>query len=138
MQTLLTNLQSPDVHRNIKPQILSAFGDIALAIGDKFEVRGCAGGCVGVRYCPGQRSKPLRSLSRPPLRAAAGRTSAEVLGCPCPPAPAALPGAQKYMQHVVAMLQSAMGLSVQQAADEDAADYNNTLRHGAWRAVGAG
>lgn len=38
MQTLLTNLQSADVHRNIKPQILSAFGDIALAIGDRFEV----------------------------------------------------------------------------------------------------
>jgi len=35
-----TCLQSPDVHRNIKPQILSAFGDIALAIGDRFEVRG--------------------------------------------------------------------------------------------------
>ncbi|KAL4428164.1 hypothetical protein ABPG75_002253 [Micractinium tetrahymenae] len=75
MQTLLTNLQSPDVHRNIKPQILSAFGDIALAIGDRFE---------------------------------------------------------KYLQHVVAMLQSAMRLSVQQqqSSDEDMADYNNLLRHG--------
>ncbi|KAL4433025.1 hypothetical protein ABPG77_006452, partial [Micractinium sp. CCAP 211/92] len=75
--TLLTNLQSQDVHRNIKPQILSAFGDIALAIGDRFE---------------------------------------------------------KYLQHVVAMLQSAMTLSVQQqqqqGADEDVADYNNLLRHG--------
>lgn len=30
-------VQSDAVHRNIKPQILSAFGDIALAIGDKFE-----------------------------------------------------------------------------------------------------
>lgn len=39
LQTLLTNLQSSEVHRNIKPQILSAFGDIALAIGDRFEVR---------------------------------------------------------------------------------------------------
>jgi hypothetical protein len=75
MQTLLTNLQSPDVHRNVKPQILSAFGDIALAIGDRFE---------------------------------------------------------KYLQHVVSMLQSAMQLSVQQqqGADEDLIDYNNLLRHG--------
>lgn len=37
MTALLTNLQSNEVHRNIKPQILSAFGDIALAIEDKFE-----------------------------------------------------------------------------------------------------
>lgn len=75
MQTLLTNLQSSDVHRNIKPQILSAFGDVALAIGDRFE---------------------------------------------------------KYLQHVVTMLQSAMQLSVQQqqSGDEDLADYNNLLRHG--------
>ncbi|KAI3428693.1 hypothetical protein D9Q98_007516 [Chlorella vulgaris] len=75
MQTLLTNLQSADVHRNIKPQILSAFGDIALAIGDRFE---------------------------------------------------------KYLQHVVPMLQSAMVMSVQQqqSGGEDAAEYNNLLRHG--------
>jgi len=63
MAVLLANLQSDAVHRNIKPQILSAFGDVALAIGDKFEaylshcltmlasaqVRGlccrCLGGC---------------------------------------------------------------------------------------------
>jgi hypothetical protein len=30
--------QSDAVHRNIKPQILSAFGDLALAIGDKYEI----------------------------------------------------------------------------------------------------
>lgn len=40
MLLLVQNLQSPEVHRNIKPQILSAFGDVALAIGDKFVVRG--------------------------------------------------------------------------------------------------
>lgn len=38
MLVLLHNLQSNDVHRNIKPQILSCFGDLALAIGDNFEV----------------------------------------------------------------------------------------------------
>ena len=37
MSVLLTNLQSNDVQRNIKPQILSAFGDVAIAIGDAFE-----------------------------------------------------------------------------------------------------
>ena len=37
MTVLLHNLESADVQRNIKPQILSAFGDIALAIGDRFE-----------------------------------------------------------------------------------------------------
>jgi hypothetical protein len=37
MRVLLTNLQSNDVQRNIKPQILSAFGDIAIAVGDAFE-----------------------------------------------------------------------------------------------------
>ena len=37
MSVLLTNLQSNDVQRGIKPQILSAFGDIAIAIGDAFE-----------------------------------------------------------------------------------------------------
>lgn len=39
MILMVRNLQSNEVHRNIKPQILSAFGDIALAIGDKFVVR---------------------------------------------------------------------------------------------------
>lgn len=38
MQILLENLQSDAVNRNVKPQILSAFGDIALAIGDKYEI----------------------------------------------------------------------------------------------------
>lgn len=37
MRILLRNLESNDVQRNIKPQILSAFGDMALAIGDRFE-----------------------------------------------------------------------------------------------------
>ena len=37
MATLLRNLESNDVQRTIKPQILSAFGDVALAIGDRFE-----------------------------------------------------------------------------------------------------
>lgn len=41
MLLLVQDLQSTEVHRNIKPQILSAFGDVALAIGDKFVVRLC-------------------------------------------------------------------------------------------------
>lgn len=38
MTLLLQNLQNNEVHRAIKPHILSAFGDVALAIGDRFEV----------------------------------------------------------------------------------------------------
>ncbi|GAX79827.1 hypothetical protein CEUSTIGMA_g7267.t1 [Chlamydomonas eustigma] len=37
MSLLVVNLGREDVHRNIKPNILSAFGDIALVIGDNFE-----------------------------------------------------------------------------------------------------
>mmetsp|Transcript_36758 Transcript_36758/g.92846 ORF Transcript_36758/g.92846 Transcript_36758/m.92846 type:complete len:881 (-) Transcript_36758:305-2947(-) len=37
MSILITNLGREDVHRTIKPQILSSFGDIALVIGDKFD-----------------------------------------------------------------------------------------------------
>ncbi|KAF9325333.1 karyopherin beta [Linnemannia elongata] len=36
MTTLLQNLQSPVLHRNVKPNILSCFGDIALAIEGQF------------------------------------------------------------------------------------------------------
>ena len=38
MLALLSNLQSDEVDRSIKPQILASFGDLALAIGDRFEV----------------------------------------------------------------------------------------------------
>ena len=37
MQLLVQNLQSPILHRTVKPNILSSFGDVALAISDKFE-----------------------------------------------------------------------------------------------------
>lgn len=37
MQLLIHNLGSNDVHRSIKPQILSTFGDLALVLGDSFE-----------------------------------------------------------------------------------------------------
>ena len=37
MFILLQNLQSTTVSRDLKPQILMAFGDIALALGDRFE-----------------------------------------------------------------------------------------------------
>ena len=37
MQILLSNLQSEDVQRSIKPMILACFSDVALAVNDKFE-----------------------------------------------------------------------------------------------------
>jgi importin subunit beta-1 len=37
MQLLVVNLGSHEVHRSIKPQILSAFGDVALVLGDAYE-----------------------------------------------------------------------------------------------------
>jgi len=37
MSLLIQNLGCEDVHRTIKPQILSAFGDIALVVGEKFD-----------------------------------------------------------------------------------------------------
>ena len=37
MQVLLATLSDPSVDRTIKPQILSAFGDIALAVNERFE-----------------------------------------------------------------------------------------------------
>lgn len=37
MNALLNTLQSPTLHRDVKPVIISCFGDIALAIGSKYE-----------------------------------------------------------------------------------------------------
>ncbi|OZJ04304.1 hypothetical protein BZG36_03160 [Bifiguratus adelaidae] len=37
MNYLIQNLQSPILHRNVKPAILSCFGDIAMAIGGNFD-----------------------------------------------------------------------------------------------------
>lgn len=55
MIALLHNLQDDSVHRAVKPQILSSFGDVAMAIGDRFEsylphvapvLQGAAGMCM--------------------------------------------------------------------------------------------
>ena len=37
MSILLEDLQSPILHRSVKPPILSCFGDIALAVGPGFQ-----------------------------------------------------------------------------------------------------
>ena len=37
MEVLLANLSSNSVHRLVKPQILSVFGDVALAVGPEFK-----------------------------------------------------------------------------------------------------
>lgn len=63
MRILLRNLESNDVQRNIKPQILSAFGDMALAIGDRFEV--CLPPCLHMLQSA-QVRHPFSCLSMAP------------------------------------------------------------------------
>ena len=36
MKILLTNLRDADVHRSVKPHIISVFGDVAMATGKNF------------------------------------------------------------------------------------------------------
>ena len=36
MTILMKNLSNPEVHRDIKPQVLSVFGDVSLSIGSAF------------------------------------------------------------------------------------------------------
>lgn len=37
MHMLMNNLSNPEIHRDVKPQVLSVFGDIALSIGSEFK-----------------------------------------------------------------------------------------------------
>jgi importin subunit beta-1 len=37
MNMLMENLSNPDIHRDVKPQVLSVFGDIALSVGCEFK-----------------------------------------------------------------------------------------------------
>lgn len=65
MTILLRNLESNEVQRTIKPQILSAFGDVALAIGDRFEV--CLPPCLHMLQSAqvGLRSLACLAAARP-------------------------------------------------------------------------
>eukprot|EP00887_Chlorella_sp_A99_P006846 scaffold2.g6846.t1 len=110
MLVLLHNLQSNDVHRNIKPQILSCFGDLALAIGDNFEVYLAhvvqmlqSAMALSVQQArAGRRGRAARVPRRAALRS---RT----------PAPAGAPPS----------VEASAGRD-----DEDIVDYNNMLRLG--------
>lgn len=37
MNMLMENLSNPEIHRDVKPQVLSVFGDVALSIGSEFK-----------------------------------------------------------------------------------------------------
>jgi hypothetical protein len=61
MSLLIQNLGKDDVHRNIKPQILSTFGDVALVVGEWRRGPGCLAGKTGGVQCDGT-SRPTASI----------------------------------------------------------------------------
>lgn len=70
MAVLLRNLESNDVQRTVKPQILSAFGDVALAIGDRFE--GCLPPCLHMLQSAQVRWRSLPAPAKGPQPPAHG------------------------------------------------------------------
>nr|CAG4707829.1 unnamed protein product [Naegleria fowleri] len=54
MEQLLKNLQTNELHRNVKPNIIASFGDIALAIGARFEKYLAFVGNVLIQACEAQ------------------------------------------------------------------------------------
>ena len=132
---LIHNLGSPDVHRSIKPQILSTFGDLALTLGPGFDkyvdaVKGMLQQAMSLSAAQARAPPPT-----PPPRAARcpfprGNAS-DAVGCahrPPPPPRPAPPRPAPPRPPPPAPPAPPQG--PQAALDDDLADYNNELRMG--------